>query len=355
MRGRVTKIILIGAMSLAALATHPQTCAAPLPDGRYAYGSAAFQSLVQDSYRESRGSGQGPSDFKAWLETSYWGCRVRLVEGQDGPLEAVLDRERAILEALAAPGPRAREELRFLDGEFRVIKRILPRFTLDRGFEFRYAAEKGERQCLLQSVLIAALAQRAGLDAGIAMVYRNQAGQVSNLGHVVTMARLADGNHVLVDASDPEPFMRHQGLMLRHGAGYRFVRPEYAGDSARIVAYRWEDGGRREVPGNFQPLDLPYVRSQFYYYRGERQPGALVLGPRSAQGLAGSARLLEECVRLSPANPLATYMLGRVRQEQGQAQQARVLLVRARDEYLRYGWLPPGPRDALARLTSPGK
>ncbi len=227
------------------------------------------------------------------------------------------------------------------------MKAVIPKFSLERGFEFANTVRLGERQCLLQSVLISGVLQQLGLRSGVAMVWRNERGQESNLGHVVTVLRLTGGRDVLVDASDKSPFMRHQGLLVRDTAGpgapYRFVRPRYADDDT-ITAYT---AGKDVLgPAKVGLLDAAYVRSQFDYYRGERAPGGFI-GPSTPEGLTRSARFLERAVKLSPANPLATYVLGHVYRKQGRLELARRQYELAGRLYRAAGHVPAGVADAL--------
>ena len=150
--------------------------------------------VVADSYREV----QGAPPFMPWLEKAY-------AKAFSEPLEAALARQK---EPLAA----AR-------WAFTLVKRLLPHFSLEEGYEFAYAALKGERQCLLQSVLVQGLLEQAGFRAGVYMVWRNPEGKESNLGHAVAVLRL-EGRNYLVDPSEPEPFARHLGLFVDTGAGF---------------------------------------------------------------------------------------------------------------------------------------
>ena len=118
---------------------------------------------------------------------------------------------------------------------------MLPKFSLDRGFEFHHAVGNRERQCFLQSVLMAGLLQRMGAEAGVVMIFKSQLGQTSNLGHAAVVLKLSSGRDVIVDASDPTPFIPHQGVFARV-SGYRFLTPVYAMDSPQIVSYRVMSG-----------------------------------------------------------------------------------------------------------------
>ena len=182
-------------------------------DDRYAYASPAFTLFVDDSFKDG-GSGSA-DDFYHWFSDAYDHSTKRYLGHPDLSLEDLLDAKREDLAAISDPGRRAAAEQEFCYWIHGMVKAVIPRFSLDRGFEFRHTVKYGERQCFLQSILVSGMLQRAGLDAGVAMVSRNIAGTDTNNGHAVSVVRLADGNHTLVDCSDPEPFVRHHGLYVR--------------------------------------------------------------------------------------------------------------------------------------------
>ncbi|RYG46634.1 hypothetical protein EON79_09600, partial [bacterium] len=248
----------------------------------FPYGSPAFRTFVQDSL------GKEDKAFYRWFETSlrqkgYGGVKELMSYSKD-PKEMSAKLHEA-------------------------IKKAIPKFSLDRGFEFRETVSRGERQCFLQSVLLAGLMQRSGFDAGVAMVWKNDKGSTSNNGHAVPIVRTKEGD-LIVDCSDPTPFMKHQGLYISDGnKGYRFVQPRYKGDA--ISTYL--AGGPVVARG----LGLDFLRSQFDFYRGERAPGGFLAAPKTASGLAASARYLERAQKECPENALAVYVLGRVYARQG--------------------------------------
>ncbi|WP_243095617.1 hypothetical protein [Thermus thalpophilus] len=285
--------------------------------------SPAFATLVKDSYQEVPGA----PPFRAWWDAAY-----RHAFGES--LQEALHRE-----AKAPP-------LEAATWAFQVIKRLLPRFSLEEGYEFAYAARKGERQCLLQAVLVQGLLEGAGFRAGVYMVYENPEGKRSNLGHAVAVLRLA-GRDYLVDPSEPTPFPRHRGLLVVTAKGLRFAEPQYSGDGA-ILAYRTREGTLS--PKEVEPLSFAYVRSQFYYYRGEQAKGGVLRGPRSPEGLARSEAMLRKAVALAPENPLAVYLLGLTLGKEGKESEAKAALLHAAALYQAYGWVPPGVEAALKRL-----
>jgi hypothetical protein len=132
------------------------------------------------------------------------------------------------------------------------------------------------------------------------------------------------------------------------------VEPVYASGSDEIRAYRETSGRERLATGRVRALDLGFIRSQFWYYRGERAPGGLLARRPQRDGLAASERALATSVRLCPENPLAVYMLGRVSLDRGEAGKARRLIARACALYTQAGWLPRGPKMYLRLANQPG-
>jgi hypothetical protein len=319
-------------------------------DESYPYASAAFALLVADSYRETATS--GIQSFPAWFETAYAASSARLPGFHHLPLiQALAARAKQIR---SIPDAHQRSGLEADTGIWlhHAIKTIIPGFSLDRGYEFANVVRFGERQCLLQSTLIAALLQTAGIRAGVYMVWKNPHGAVSNNGHAVTTAKLSDGRDLLVDASEAAPFARHQGVFVRDATTqrYRFAEPVYGAGSA-IIAYRRAAGGRPLSPGETRPLDIRFVRSQLYFYRGERVPGGLLGKPRTSVGLAASARFLERAELERPENALAVYVLGHVYLRQDKTREAAQQYAKGFALYREFGYVPAGPRTAYARAT----
>jgi hypothetical protein len=318
----------------------------------YAYGSPQFTRFVADSYR--RIPGGDAREFYRWMDESRRRHGARLAGTGAPDWSTWLRAKQRDLRRISHPGQRAREELAIAGSLHRAIKTTLPRFSLDRGFEFTNAVRRGERQCFLQAVLIAGLLQAMEVDAGVAMVYRNIQGATSNNGHAATLVKLSDGKDVIVDASDPEPFARQQGLFIvdaRTGR-YQYLGPVYEGPRPTILAYQTGGAQRKLAPHQVGGLDVAFLRSQFHYYRGERAPGG-PLAPRATPGgLATAARYLRASVQECPANPLAVYMLGRVYLKQRQHGAARRQLDTARTLYASYGWVPPGVHDAFAQFQA---
>ncbi len=283
----------------------------------------AFATLVEDSYREVAGA----PPFLPWWEGAF--------------RHAFHEDFRTALNRKAQAPP-----LEAAAWTFRVIKRLLPRFSLEEGYEFAYAALKGERQCLLQAVLVQGMLSSMGLASGVYMVYENPEGKRSNLGHAVAVLRLG-GRDYLVDPSEPTPFPKHRGLFVATPRGLRFAEPQYAPDGA-ILSYRTKEGTL--TPDQVAPLPFPYVRSQFFYYRGEQAKGGVFRGPSTPKGLARSEAMLRKAVALAPGNPLAQYVLGLTLRKEGRLGEARAALERARGLYQVAGFVPPGVEAALEGL-----
>lgn len=331
---------------LAALVLLSLAVAAP-EAGQYPYGSPAFSTFIQDSYKESRST--GVQAFYAWLEQTYLKTSKAKLNGfEQLSLKEALAQRKKELEAIQDPAKRTRLELETAAWLHRMVKATIPKFSLERGYEFTYTVANGERQCLLQSVLIAGLLQDMGIKAGAYMVWKNDKGQVSNLGHVAAVVKLSDGRDVLVDASEPVPFFKHQGLFTVVNGQYRFVEPHFNPDGT-IAKYALTGEEQLVSPAALSPLSNTYLRSQFYYYRGERAPGGFMTPPKTMQGLADSERFLKQAVEYAPENPLATYVLGLVLQREGKNEGAGYIQKGYR-LYTQYGFVPDGPKSAFSSL-----
>ena len=338
----VSACVLAWAAALPAFATGPTVATT---GDRYPYGAAAFTRLVADSDRVA-GTGT-PQDFYRWMD------QAPLARKSHGLL-ALTAAEKLKIRRLPTPARRAAEERAFSARLHRMVKTVMPNFSLDEGFEFTNAVQKGERQCLLQSVLLAGLLQRAGVDAGIVMVWRNLHGQATNNSHCVTLMHLADGQDVELDASDPIPFVRHQGLLGEQN-GLRDIEPVFAGEPPNIVAYKSTGDGRRLSTRQVRPLDYAFVQSQFDYYRGERAPGGLLADQITPAGLRTEANYLHAAIQRDPRNALAVYMLGRVSLKQGKQASARRELSQSLRLYADAGWTPDGPRTLAAQILPPAR
>lgn len=314
---------------------------------QFAYGSEAMSSLISESYTVV--GDKSLPDFYAWFEARYAATPAAKLPGfPQLSLREALSQRRTELTALEGSA-RSRLELDTSAWLHKLIKATIPNFSLERGYEFAYTVSKGERQCLLQSTLISGMLQSAGVNAGIVMVWKNPAGQASNLGHMVSVVRLTNGRDVLVDASEPTPFYPHPGLFTLVNGQYRFVEARYSPDNT-IAEYRVLNAETVQ-PSAVQFLPWNYIRSQYFYYRGERVPGGFINGPKTPEGRAASAGFLERAVGLAPENPLATYVLGLVYQRQGKAVEGARLIALAYQMYQRDGFVPNGPMGAYQALA----
>lgn len=328
MRSHRTLLLLTVLMTPTALA------AAPAPADLH-LGGAAFAALAADSYRRAGLDGA----FADWLNAAY--LRTGRLLGNGKTLTAALEARHA--QVLAASGTRRdRLALDTAAWAHAFVKAAIPRFSLERGYEFASVPAYGERQCLLQSTIIAALLQRAGLDAGLVMVWTSQSGQESNLGHVTSVVRVSSGD-VQVDASEPAPTATHRGLLGWVDGGWRFVTPVFRGNV--MTGYARADGRGTVPAARLGFLSLDYLRSQYDYYRAERTVGG-VLGTGSGHatpaGLTTSEALLRRSLREEPRNALAAGVLGTVLRKQGRLDAARTQYRAAAALYRAQGHLPPG-------------
>ena len=218
------------------------------------------------------------------------------------------------------------------------IKKTITKFSLDRGFEFTNAVTTNERQCYLQSIIVAGELQRAGYDAGVAMVWSNPKGQTSNNGHAVAVVRTG-AKDLVVDCSEPKPFEVHKGLFMRMGGGYKYVEPSYDADEW-ITGYRISGSGASVPPKRLTLLDLPFLRSQFDYYRGERAFGGVIAKRKTPLGLAASEKFYKRSLQACPENPLPRAMLVRTLALEGKTAEAQAQQGRVLKQYAAYGWTP---------------
>jgi len=329
--------------------TQAQAPSNPAPSASYAYGSSAFTQLIQDS--STSVPAQGVQGFPEWFAQAFQKTPAAALPGHAGlSLEAALKLRASELKAETNPVKRTALERDTAAWLHRAIKAAIPKFSFERGFEFVYTVKNGERQCLLQSVLIAGLMQKMNLDAGVAMVWKNEKGNATNLSHVVTVLKLSDGHQIQVDASDPTPFAGHQGLFMwdAPAGGYRFLKTVF-GPQHTITAYK-EMSGKTLNLERVSLLSYNYVRSQFYYYRGERTPGGFADTHKTDVGQQNSIRFLEQAIGYAPENPLAEYVLGRVYARQGRAEVAKTQFEQGYKLYLGSGFVPQGPLEAYRAL-----
>jgi len=290
-------------------------------------------------------------NFYEWMDVAYRKSHVKLPGGDDLELGAALRLNERRLDDIPDIMQKADAQVEIAAQVHKLIKAIIPKFSLDRGFEFRNVMKTGERQCFLQSVLIAGLLQSMGVDAGVAMVYKNEQGQETNNGHAVTLVKLPNGRDILVDASEKEPFAQHKGLFVRC-ADYKYVDPVYENDSPKIRYYVSASENENQATSKVHPLDTAFLDSQFWYYRGERAVGGLLSAKRTKAGLAAAGHALRMGLRFSTNNPLSVYMLGRVYLAQGKSDEAREYIQKGYKLYERFGWIPEGPREYYRRMSA---
>lgn len=311
----------------------------------YPYASPRFDQFVMESYsyhcsKQWRG-------FYDRMDRAYKTHRSHFIGWKNAHLKGMLDSESSRLYAIAGKSELARAELALSANLHRFIKMAIPTFSLDRGFEFYYTHKRGERQCFLQSILIAGMLQRAGVNAGVVMVYKNINGEESNNGHAVNLVRLSNGRDIIVDASEPKPFAKHKGLFIRQTA-YAYVDPVFGPCSDEILHFKSASNGKSIERARVNALDYDFLRSQFWYYRGERAIGGLILLPKTKAGLKASEQALRMSVKICPKNPLAVFTLGRVYMAEGKMRHARKVIADARKLYAQSGWMPAGIKEYLA-------
>jgi len=333
-----TAIAILAALVFLSLGAQREDFVAPYP-----YNGRTFRTFVEDSYIE--GHKGDPQQFYNWFAAEFAASAPAYKGVNEKDLPGFLNAEKARIDRIKDPRARAAEELRLGEYLHKVIKKLIPLFSLEHGFEFHAVQRLGQRQCLLQAVLIAGLLQQMHVNAGVVMVYRSVRGEYSFNGHVTTLVKLSDGSDVMVDASEQEPLAKHQGILART-TRFCCLTPVFAKNSSRIAGYQ-TTFGRRVKTAEVSPLDANYVRSQFYYYRGERAPDGILSAKPTKAGLAASAYFLEKSVKLSPANSLAVYMLGRTYAAQGKSDIAKARYQQALKLQRSYGWVPFGIYEAL--------
>jgi len=347
MKNRISAVLvaMVIALSSALTMTYGLTSNRQPRGEAYPYRSARFTEFVNDSFRN--GSGGDAKDFYRWMERSYKGfcTKQRCRPGLD--LTGLLRVKKTELARMKDARTKTLAELDFAAWLHKLVKKTIPRFNLDRGFEFRNTVMYGERQCFLQSVLISGMLQEAGVRSGVEMVYKSISGEESNNGHAVALVKLPNDWDIIVDASEPEPFARQQGLFVKT-SDYLYVNPEYVGRTGYIHSYKDASNGRQISTASVRTLGIDFLRSQFYYYRGERVPGALLSAKMTESGLSAAQKYFEASVRACPQNPLSVYMLGRVYLAQGQRAKALRTLLRANKLYANARWVPAGASEYLA-------
>lgn len=318
------------------------------------YMSKTFDTFVEDSYRD--GGKKDKSEFYKWMDSAYINWRDKSIEDGTFPFSGaekltfneLLDRLNKSLVSLSVTEEKVKKEREILQWTHRYIKTVIPQFSLRRGYEFRNVVAYGERQCFLQSVLISGLFQKMGINSGVYMVYINNNKQETNNGHAVVVVKLSDGKDILVDASDPKPFMAHEGLFGKISTGYIYIRPEYD-DLNDILSYRTSYDNKDINTASVMPLDIFFLRSQFYFYRGEWTDGGLHAKnmERTAEGLEKAKKYMEKSVKLCSQNPLAVYMEGRIYEELKEEDMAKKYFRDAGVLYSHDGWMPKLLKEKL--------
>lgn len=347
---RIAHACIVATLALgSARAVEPDPAPFPHP-----YAGEAFDRLVDDSC-----SATGAMDRNAFHQ---WMAARLLTIGRSWPYgrdaadwETFLKAQREDMESTGDLRQRARKQHALAAWLHATVKKALPNYDLEHGFELAYAARDRQRQCLMGSLLISSLLQAAGVDAGMMMMNQNVDGEFTNNTHVVAVMKLANGNDAVVDASYGWVNVAHRGLMGMDSDGrYRYVRPIYTPDGGEIMAYREEPTRRQQSTKDVRPLDAAFALSQIYYYRGERTPGGVLAKRTSREGLDRSVRFFDASLALAPRNPLPAYMLAKAYELQGRREDAFRQYTHARNLYGQAGWTPDEVSRALNR-TRPAK
>lgn len=317
----------------------------PAPEGKYPYGSTVFDRFIQDSFDEY--NQENIKDFYHWMDAGYIKWRDSSVEKGAFPfkgaesltLNELLPWGSETLKETGTASSMEENEMSLCSGVHLMIKGVIPKFSLKRGFEFINVVKYGERQCFLQSVLIAGILQSMNIDAGVVMVFRNEKGEESNNGHAVVVAKMRSGQDILVDASEKAPFASHKGLFCSSASGYKYVLPQYASGNPAIDSYRSMDGQKLEAK-DIHSFGLEFLQSQFDFYRGEWSEGGLREKTKTGEGLKKAQEYFRESIRECPANPLPYYYLARACEEQGDQSNSRQMFRDAYKLYRQYGWIP---------------
>jgi hypothetical protein len=334
----------------------------PLPP--YPYGGTVFTEFILDSYRfgkkVARPTPANAMDFYKGMDVMLQKPAVQKFLASH-ILQEKAWREKTWTQIVAAfrqeregaTSPAARRQLEevFLATLHKTIKTEIPTFSLEEGFEFCNAIDKGKRQCFSQSVLIAGLLQAAGMDAGVVMVWKSETGQVSNNGHAITLTTLADGSRLFIDASEQHPYAIPQGVFMAcvgktNSSEYRFVRPILAKGDIPIVE-RFTEATRNEGVqiASLTTVSVAFLKSQFDYYRGERTTNGIMTAKPSPVGIKEADLHLTRGVQICPQNPLAFYQLARVRYRLGERKDARDRAEKSYRLYTRYGYVPEGVQE----------
>ncbi len=299
------------------------------PAAQFPYRGPTFDAFVKDSYRVA--GRPNPNEFYATMDARAVKAGLPTWAGWAAQNKAKPGDAEGAKAAGAAVWKR--------------IKKTITKFSLDRGFEFTNAVTTNERQCYLQSIIVAGELQKAGYDAGVAMVWSNPKGQTSNNGHAVAVVRTG-AKDVVVDCSEPKPFEVHKGLFMQMGSIYAYVEPQYDANEW-ITGYRLVGTGATVAPSKLRLLDLPFLKSQFDYYRGERALGGVIAKAKTPAGLAASERFYRKSLAECPQNPLTRAMLVRVLALRGNRTEAEAQRQKAAKEYAQFGWTPDEVKRAV--------
>lgn len=324
----------------------------------YPYKSPVLNKFINDSFVETN-TQEKPEDFYYFFDSSYSSviflCDFDFAKIPDTNIPDFIywakdyikqSKEIPIHEKSSSfnslnktdVSPAVKRKIQVMKVVHKLIKTMIPRFSLERGYEFAYVIKYGERQCFLQSILISSIFQSIGLDCGVVMVYKNKIGVESNNGHAVVLVHLEKGMDIVVDASEKDAFDTHQGLFCLTKDGYRYLSPVY--DNYEITAFKYASDAREISTEDVMPLDITFLESQFDVYRGEWIKGALHDSKKTKEGLEKALFYFNRSVKTCPQNTLSLYFLARTYEELNEKELAVKYFKEAYELCMQYGWVP---------------
>ena len=315
----------------------------------YPYKSAKMDKFIIDSYNNTNSMDYKQfykwmdDKFTQWLKENKKKLPVNLMDKSN--FTEFCSASKRELQAVKDNKKKEKAIINLCQWLHKYIKKIIPVFSLQRGYEFSNVVLFGERQCYLQSVLIASILQYMGIDAGVVMVNKNEKGVESNNGHAVTLVKISKDKLIVVDASEPYPFAIHQGLFLKRDGNYIYLVPNYNTD--KIIkdfnTYNNKKVSNREV----SCLNEDFLNSQFYVYRGEWVDGALHDNKKSAVGIKKANNYFKKAVEICSENTLALYFYARSFEEMGEKENAVKYFDKAYKCCVKYGFVPPNLKTKI--------
>lgn len=277
---------------------------------------------MQDSITITKTS--STSDFYTWYDSSL--AKLYIPTGlKDDSLN---------------PEQKTNLQIAFAKELYNWIKKTLPRYSLDKGFELTNAALHSQRQCFLQAIILTSILHKNNIDAAIAMVNLNDNGSETNNGHAIVILKLPNGNDIILDGSAVTPFMNHLGIFVNTPDGYLYVKPVYMMGSNQISYYSSTADSQIIPTSSIIIFDLNFLRSQIYYYRGEQAKNGSISEKPNKKGLSNSLIYLKIAYQYCPNNPLVLYILSKTYDLLDDNENASAWKTKAKNKYSSYGWVP---------------